>query len=90
MINSSTDREISVKQVGDVTASYNVKHDGEIRLKQVEEITSNDYVKVNSEVHSTLDDLEEFMKQIADDAVVEVPQFNDYAHTLTQVGNIYL
>ncbi|KAK9943635.1 hypothetical protein M0R45_009238 [Rubus argutus] len=25
------------------------------------------------------------MKQIADDAVLDLPQFNDYGHTLTQV-----
>ncbi|KAK9943636.1 hypothetical protein M0R45_009239 [Rubus argutus] len=85
VIISSADRENSVKQVGEVTANYNVKHNGEIPLKQVEEITSDDYVQVNSEVHSTLGDLEEFMKQIADDALDDLPQFNGYAHTLLRL-----
>ncbi|PRQ24530.1 putative transcription factor NAM family [Rosa chinensis] len=85
IINNSADREISVQQVGELAANYNVKPFGEIPLKQVEEITANGYVNVNSEVHSTIDDLERFMKQIADDAVLDLPQFNDHVHTLSQV-----
>lgn len=90
IINSSADREISVEQIGEVVANYNAKPFGEVPLKQVEQITANGYANNNSEAHSTIDDLEEFMKQIADDAVLDLPQIDDLAHSLSQVGNSLL
>lgn len=88
--NSSADREISVEQIGEVVANYNGKPFGEVPLKQVEQITANGYANNNSEAHSTIDDLEEFMKQIADDAVLDLPQIDDLVHSLSQVGNSLL
>ncbi|XP_004290458.1 PREDICTED: NAC domain-containing protein 86-like [Fragaria vesca subsp. vesca] len=85
IINSSADRGISVEQIGEVVANYNAKPFGEVPLKQVEQITANGYANNNSEAHSTIDDLEEFMKQIADDAVLDLPQIDDLVHSLSQV-----
>lgn len=59
-------------------------------MKQSVDVISVDPVKVNGEVHSALSDIEEFMKQIADEAVLELPQMNGYAYTIPQVGNLSL
>ncbi|XP_050367029.1 NAC domain-containing protein 17-like [Argentina anserina] len=85
IINSSANREISVEQFAEVIVDNNVKPTGEIPLKQVGQITANGYANTNSEPHSTLDDLEEFLKQIADDAVLDTPRINDHVQTLSQV-----
>ncbi|BFG40958.1 hypothetical protein CerSpe_272320 [Prunus speciosa] len=62
----------------------NSSADRQIPVKQSVDVISVDPVKVNGEVHSALSDIEEFMKQIADEAVLELPQMNGYAYTIPQ------
>lgn len=53
-------------------------------MKQINEVTTVTNVRVNGQVQST--DFEEFIRKIANDAVLEQPQISDYALTLSQVS----
>ncbi|KAM1759756.1 hypothetical protein ACFX12_002710 [Malus domestica] len=57
--------------------------DHQISVKQAVDVVSIDNVKVNGDVHYALNDIEEFMKQIADEAVL--PEMNGYGYTAPQV-----
>ena len=57
-------------------------------MKEAVDVVSIDNVKGNGEVHYAPDDIEEFMKQIADEAVL--PEMNGYGYTAPQVGNLSL
>uniref|UniRef100_A0A2N9H1E9 NAC domain-containing protein n=1 Tax=Fagus sylvatica TaxID=28930 RepID=A0A2N9H1E9_FAGSY len=62
---------------------FNNSVDRDISVKQINEVTTVTNVRVNGQVQST--DFEEFIRKIANDAVLEQPQISDYALTLSQV-----
>ncbi|KAL4651666.1 hypothetical protein ACB092_01G177500 [Castanea dentata] len=61
---------------------FNNSVDRDISVKQLDEVTSLTTVRINGQV---FDGFEEFMRQIADDPVLEQPQLGDCALILSQV-----
>lgn len=72
----------------DECPDFNNSTDRDISVKQLTEVTSVTDVRVNDQVPSTFDEFEEFMRRIADEPVLDQPQINNSAHTLSQVGNL--
>lgn len=70
----------------DECPDFNNSTDRDISVKQLTEVTSVTDVRVNDQVPSTFDEFEEFMRRIADEPVLDQPQINNSAHTLSQVG----
>ncbi|KAM1686406.1 hypothetical protein FF1_034235 [Malus domestica] len=69
--------------VDDESPVIKTSADCQISVKEAVDVVSIDNVKGNGEVHYALDDIEEFMKQMADEAVL--PQMNGYGYTAPQV-----
>ncbi|KAF3445347.1 hypothetical protein FNV43_RR10523 [Rhamnella rubrinervis] len=64
---------------------FNNSVNPEVPVKKVNEVISNGDVRVDGQIQSPLNDIEEFMKRITEDPVLDEPHINNYAYTLSQV-----
>lgn len=62
----------------DLCQGFNVSDVQEPQVNITDEVTSVAHQKENGQALLSSDDIEEFMKQIANDPVLELPSVNDY------------